>query len=75
MGELINVKVIPKASKSEVIGLENDVLRVRLKAVPEKGEANEELIRLLAEYYGIPKSQITIVSGLKSRLKRVKLAL
>lgn len=68
----ITVKVIPKSSKSEVIGWENDQLKVRLKAVPEKGEANEELIRVLAEYFDIPKSQITIIRGHKSRIKTVQ---
>lgn len=68
----ITVKVIPKSSKSEIIGWENDQLKVRLKAVPEKGEANEELIRVLAEYFDIPKSQITIIRGHKSRIKTVQ---
>lgn len=67
----LSVKVIPKASKSEVVGMEGDYLKVRLKAVPEKGEANDELIRVLADYYDIPKSQIAIVSGFKSRIKKV----
>lgn len=67
------MKVIPKASKSEIIGWENEQLKVRLKAVPEKGKANEELIRVLAEYFNIPKSQITIIRGGKSRIKQVQL--
>jgi uncharacterized protein (TIGR00251 family) len=69
----ITVKVIPKASKSEVIGWENDLLKIRLKAVPEKGEANEELVRVLADYFDIPKSQITIIRGHKSRTKTVQI--
>lgn len=68
----ITVKVIPKSSKSEVIGWENDQLKIRLKAVPEKGEANEELIRVLADYFDIPKSQITIIRGHKSRTKTLQ---
>lgn len=70
---ILTVKVIPKASKSEIIGWENEQLKVRLKAVPEKGKANEELIRVLAEYFNIPKSQITIIRGGKSRIKQVQL--
>lgn len=71
--KVITVKVIPKASKSEVVGFENETLKVRLKAVPEKGEANEELIRILSAYYDIPKSQITLVRGHKSRIKTLQL--
>lgn len=69
----LTVKVIPKSSKSEVISCEDDQLKVRLKAVPEKGEANEELIRVLADYFEIPKSQVTIIRGHKSRTKIVQL--
>lgn len=67
------VKVIPKASKSEVISCEDDQLKVRLKAVPEKGEANEELISVLADYFKVSKSQVTIIRGHKSRTKIVQL--
>jgi uncharacterized protein len=65
------VKVIPKASRSEIVGWEGDVLKVRLKAVPEKGAANEELIRLLSREYKVAKSLITIVRGHTSRDKVV----
>lgn len=67
----MRVKVIPKASKSEIVGWEGEVLKVRLKAVPEKGEANEELIRFLSREFKIPKSSITIVRGHTSREKTV----
>ncbi len=70
---ILTVKVTPKASKSEVVGWENDQLKIRIKAVPEKGEANEELIRVLADYFDIPKSQISIIRGHKSRTKLVQL--
>lgn len=71
MDKLLRVKVIPKASKSEIVGWEGEVLKVRLKAVPEKGEANEELIRFLSREFKIPKSSITIVRGHTSREKTV----
>jgi len=70
---ILTVKVTPKASKSEVMGWENDQLKIRIKAVPEKGEANEELIRVLADYFDLPKSQISIIRGHKSRTKLVQL--
>lgn len=65
------VKVTPKASRSEVVSWNGEVLKVRLKAVPEKGEANDELIRFLAEEFKVAKSLITIVRGHTSREKTV----
>lgn len=67
--------MIPKASKSEIVGWEGDLLKVRLKAVPEKGEANEELIRLLSSEFKIAKSLITIVRGHTSREKIVHIGI
>lgn len=69
----LRVKVTPKASRSEVVGWENGVLKVRLNALPEKGEANEELIRVLSKEFKIAKSLITIVRGHSSREKIVHL--
>ena len=70
-GIQLSVKVTPKANRSEVLGWENGELRVRLAAVPEKGEANLELIRFLAKTLGIAKSHITLLSGETSRHKRL----
>ncbi len=70
---IIACKVIPKAHKSEVVGWDAGVLKVRLAAVPEKGKANDELIRLLADQLGIAKSRITLISGDTSRQKRVRI--
>lgn len=68
------VKVIPKASKSELVGWENEALKIRLKAVPEKGAANEELIRFIAKTLDLAKSQVKLVAGEKSRQKRLKIS-
>lgn len=70
-GILLSVKVIPNASKSEIVGLENTILKIRLAAIPDKGEANAELIRMLSKITKIPKSQISIIRGLTSRNKTV----
>jgi len=69
----IVVKVIPKASSNEIVGWENDCLKIRLKAVPDKGKANQELIRFLADICNVRQSDITILSGLTSRLKRIRI--
>jgi hypothetical protein len=70
-GLLLFVKVIPNAGKTEIVKAENDVLKIRLKAQPEKGKANEELIRFLSKITHVPKSQISITHGLTSRNKIV----
>lgn len=70
---IIQVKVTPNASKNQIIGFEEDVLRVRIRGVPEKGKVNEELIAFFAKTLGIAKSRIEILSGRASRLKRIKI--
>lgn len=70
-GFLVGIKVIPKSSKTCIKGCVSGELVVRLAAVPEKGEANDELIRFLAKLLGIGKTSIHIVHGEKSRRKKV----
>ncbi len=70
---IIQIKVTPNASKNQIVGWEGDVLRIRVKGVPEKGKVNEELIAFLATTLKVAKSRIEIVSGHTARLKRVKI--
>lgn len=70
-GVVLPIKVIPRASKNSIVGWENDELKVRLNAIPEKGEANEELIAFLSKSWKIPKSSFSIHSGETSRHKKV----
>ena len=69
-GEIIQVKVKPNAPKTEVLGMDNDILKVNVNAPPDKGKANKELIKVLSKHF---KKRVEIVSGLKSRDKRVLL--
>ncbi len=69
----ITVRVIPNASRSEIVGRELGILKVKLAAPPIDGKANEALIKLLAEQYDIPKSMIRIVKGQTSKTKIVEL--
>jgi uncharacterized protein (TIGR00251 family) len=69
----ITVRVTPRSSKSEVVGTVDGVLKVRLKAPPVDGAANEELVKVLAMEFGVPRSNIEIVSGHTSRTKRVRI--
>jgi uncharacterized protein (TIGR00251 family) len=70
-GILFNIKVVLKASQTEFVGWENDELKIRLAANPEKGEANKELIHFLARLLKIGKSKIEIVQGETSSHKRI----
>ncbi|HEV7699277.1 MAG TPA: DUF167 domain-containing protein [Pyrinomonadaceae bacterium] len=67
----ITVRVVPRASKSEVVGLTNGILKIRLTSPPVDGAANTELIRLLAKTFSVAKRDVTIVSGQTSRNKRI----
>ena len=69
---LITVRVTPRASRDEVIGWREGALRVRLRAPPVEGRANEALRRMLAERLGVAPSAVQIVSGETSRVKRVR---
>lgn len=71
---IITVKVIPNASKNACEGMQEGVLKVRLRAVPDKGKANEALVAFLSELFDVPKRDIRIVSGHTARLKRVEIA-
>jgi hypothetical protein len=73
MAIILQIKVTPNASKNQILGWEGNLLRLRIKGVPEKGRVNEELIEYLAETLDIAKSQIEILSGHTSRLKRLKI--
>jgi len=70
----LDVRVIPRAGRSGFAGLRDGALLVRLAAAPVDGAANDELIGLLAKTLRIPKRDITIVSGERSRSKRIRIA-
>ena len=66
------VKVIPKSSRTELVGyLPDGTWKVKVAAAPEKGKANRALCEFLAEKLGVPKSRVRIVSGETSHLKRI----
>ena len=73
-GILITIRVIPRAGRSEIAGTRGGAFLVRLNAPPVDGAANAELIRVLAAVLDVPKRAITIVTGERSRNKRVRVA-
>lgn len=70
----LDVRVIPRAGRSGVAALRDGVVIVKLAAAPVDGAANDELIALLSKALKVPKRDITIVSGERSRSKRVRIA-
>jgi uncharacterized protein (TIGR00251 family) len=71
MNVILSVKIVPKARQNKIIGWENGWLKIQIQAVPEKGEANKELLDFLAKTFQIPKRCLYITSGNTSRLKKI----
>ena len=67
-------RVVPRASKSEIIGEQDGALRVRLAAPPVAGAANEELTRIIACALREPSRAVAIASGHASKTKFVRVA-
>ncbi len=72
-GVVLNVRVQPKASRSEVVGIHDGCLKVKVTSPPEGGKANREVIKLLAGYFGVNKSSIRIIRGGTSRDKVIEI--
>jgi uncharacterized protein (TIGR00251 family) len=70
---LVDIKVVPGASKSEIAGVQGERLRIRIAAAPEDGKANAELIVFFAKLLDCPKKEINLISGEKSRLKTLSI--
>jgi uncharacterized protein len=73
-GLTFNVRIVPRASRSEIAGEYNGALRIRIAAPPVEGAANRELIRLLARMFNLPQKAVAIVSGAASKSKIVRIA-
>lgn len=66
------IRVVPRASKSEIVGEVEGSLKVRISAPPVDGAANEEVVKVLAKAFGVSKSNVSIVSGETSKTKRIR---
>ncbi|RPJ09803.1 MAG: DUF167 domain-containing protein [Deltaproteobacteria bacterium] len=69
----ISIKVKPNSRESRVEEAGPSQLLVKVKAPPREGKANQEVIESLARHFGVPKSRVTIVAGLKSSKKVVNI--
>lgn len=69
---IFKVRVVPRASRSEIVGEHDGALRVRIAAPPVDGAANEELVSLLARKLGVSRSAVTITGGHTAKLKQLR---
>ena len=70
-GVEIRIHIQPRASKTEIVGLYGQALKIRIAAPPVDGQANAELCRFLARQLGVPQQFVQVISGFSSRQKRV----
>jgi uncharacterized protein (TIGR00251 family) len=68
---ILDLHVQPGAARTEFAGKHGERIKLRLAAPAQDGKANAALIEFLADYYGVPRRNVRITSGLKSRQKRV----
>jgi len=73
-GVLLQLSVMPNATRTEVDGLHDGALRVRLAAPPIDGRANEALVAWLAKSLGVPRRDVEVLRGESSRRKQVAIA-
>jgi uncharacterized protein (TIGR00251 family) len=70
---IFTVRVVVRASQSEIAGEMDGALKVRLAAPPVDGAANLELIKLLAKIFGAARSEVEILSGETSKTKQIRI--
>ena len=69
MSARISVQIVPNARKDEVCGFLGDAVKIKIKAKPVEGKANEHLIKFLSEKLMISQKEISIISGFTSKHK------
>ena len=73
-GVVFQVKVVPGSSKTAVAGQLNGMLKIKVAAAPEKGKANQCLIRFLSETLGVKKNAVSIISCRTNPIKQVHIS-
>ncbi len=72
-GIVLNIKLTPNSSKNEIVGYNDDYLKIRISAPPNENKANKKLVEFISDWLKVPKSNISIISGDKSRIKKLLL--
>jgi uncharacterized protein (TIGR00251 family) len=68
----ISVQITPNAKKTEVVGVLDDALKLKLQAQPIEGRANEALVKYLSKVLSVPRSAVVITHGQTSKRKLVE---
>ena len=68
-GVVVNVRAAPRSSRAGLDGVVGDALKVRVRSAPVDGKANKELIEVLADAFGLPKSSVVFKGGETSKMK------
>lgn len=71
-GVRLAVQVQPNAKKTEVVGVLDEALKLRLQAQPIEGKANDALVKFVAAALGVPRSAVSVTHGLSSKKKLVE---
>ncbi|MFQ5732352.1 MAG: DUF167 domain-containing protein [Planctomycetaceae bacterium] len=71
-GVLLPVQAQPKAKKNAISGVHDGRLKVTVTQAPERGKANDAILKLLAKSLGLKRSQLALVSGKASRTKVIR---
>ena len=72
-GVVISVRAAPRSSRPGIDGVAGDAIKVRVRSAPVDGKANKELIEVLSDAFGLPKSAVSFRSGETSKTKRILL--
>ncbi len=70
-GVTLEIKVIPRANRSEIVGILDERLKIKVKSPPVDGKANKEIIKFFSSFLGIPKKDIEILRGTSSSHKTI----
>jgi hypothetical protein len=71
LGFVLNIRLIPNAKNNSMEGIYNKQLKIKIAAPPVDNKANKVLIKFLSQYFNFPQKSIKIITGLKSKNKKV----
>jgi len=70
---ILKIKVVPKSKINKIVEQNTDYLKIKLCAPAHEGKANAALINFLSDHFDVAKNKIKIISGLKSKNKKVNI--
>ena len=70
---VLDVKVVPRSRAAKIESMASTKLKVKVRAAPEGGKANDEVCAVLAEYLAVPKGNVEVILGRTSQQKRVRI--